>query len=69
MGTVVEGSDLDVRLTPREVAGLFRVTPKTIGRWSQAGILPAERTPGGHRRFQPAVVYDLLEFLEGVGDL
>jgi excisionase family DNA binding protein len=44
------------------------VTPKTISRWDQAGILPAIRTKGGHRRFPAQAVYDLLAFLEGVGE-
>ncbi len=41
-------------LTPREVAKLFRVDPKTVARWVKVGQL--ERgcyivTPGGHRRY------------------
>lgn len=38
-------------LTPGEVASLFRVTPKTVTRWAEAGKLSAVRTLGGHRRF------------------
>jgi len=38
-------------LTPGEVAALFRVTPKTVTRWAEAGKLPVVRTMGGHRRF------------------
>jgi len=56
-------------LTPGEVADLFRVTPKTVSRWHDSGILPAQRTAGGHRRFPAGPVYDLFEFLEGVGEL
>ena len=37
-------------LTPGEVAVLFRVDPKTVTRWAQAGKLSAVRTLGGHRR-------------------
>ena len=44
-------TDPDALLTPAEVAALFRVTPKTITRWAEAGKLPAIRTLGGHRRF------------------
>ena len=68
MGTAVDQPDLEALLTPREVAALFGVTPKTIARWDAAGILPGERTTGGHRRFPAAAVYDLLAFLEGVGE-
>ena len=38
-------------LTSGQVATLFRVTPKTVTRWAEAGKLPAIRTLGGHRRF------------------
>lgn len=38
-------------LTPAEVARLFRVDPKTVTRWAQAGKLSSIRTLGGHRRF------------------
>jgi excisionase family DNA binding protein len=44
-------TDPNALLTPAEVASLFRVTPKTITRWAEAGKLPAIRTLGGHRRF------------------
>lgn len=50
--TVVDDlTDPNALLTPGEVASLFRVTPKTITRWAEAGKLPAIRTLGGHRRF------------------
>jgi excisionase family DNA binding protein len=39
-------------LTPAQVAELFAVTPRTIRRWSDAGMLPAFRTVGGQRRFR-----------------
>lgn len=41
----------DELLTPRQVADLFKVDPKTVTRWAKAGLLEAERTLGGHRRF------------------
>lgn len=68
MGTAVDHAATDVLLAPREVASLFDVTPKTIARWDAAGILPGERTRGGHRRFPAAAVYELLAFLEEVGE-
>lgn len=39
-------------MTPAEVAALFRVSPKTVARWSRSGRLTALRTLGGHRRFR-----------------
>ena len=47
-------------LTPREVAALFRVDPKTVARWASDGRLSAVRTLGGHRRFKATEVYALL---------
>ncbi len=49
-------------LTPAEVSRLFSVDPKTVTRWAQAGVIPAEhiiRTLGaggglGHRRYRRA---------------
>ena len=47
-------------LTPGEVAVLFRVDPKTVTRWAQAGKLSTVRTLGGHRRFHEHEVRQLL---------
>ena len=38
-------------LTSNEVASLLRVSPVTIRQWAQKGMISAEFTPGGHRRF------------------
>ena len=38
-------------LTPNEVAALFMVSPITVRQWAQKGLLKAEVTLGGHRRF------------------
>lgn len=48
-------------LTPAEVAGLFRVDPKTVTRWAKAGKLTSIRTLGGHRRYRANEVYALLD--------
>lgn len=59
--TVATDADTDDRLlTPREVATLFRVDPKTVARWAAAGRISAIRTPGGHRRFRESEVRTLL---------
>jgi len=47
-------------LTPSEVAALFRVDPKTVTRWAQAGKIGSIRTLGGHRRFRETEVRALL---------
>jgi excisionase family DNA binding protein len=39
-------------LTPKEVAAELMVTPETVRLWEQKGLLPAELTLGGHRRFK-----------------
>ena len=38
--------DSDRLLTPREVAAMFRVDPKTVTRWAQAGKLQYVRYIG-----------------------
>lgn len=52
--------DHEKLLTPREVAAVFRVDPKTVARWATAGRIGAIRTPGGHSRFRAADVDALL---------
>ena len=51
--------DAEILLTPREVADLFGVDPKTVTRWAKAGKLTSIRTLGGHRRFRTSEVEDL----------
>ena len=50
----------DRLLTPREVADLFRVDPKTVTRWADEGRLSSIRTLGGHRRYSELEVTHLL---------
>ena len=38
-------------LTSNELARVLGVSVATVRRWADAGLLPAERTAGGHRRF------------------
>ena len=51
--------EAEILLTPREVAELFGVDPKTVTRWAKAGKLTSIRTLGGHRRFRKSEVDDL----------
>ena len=53
-------SDSQVLMTPAEVAALFRVDPKTVTRWADAGKRTAVRTLGGHRRYRQDEVQNLL---------
>ena len=43
-------------LQPAEVAAILQVSPKTISRLAQQGLLPYQRTLGGQRRYpEPAI--------------
>jgi len=46
-------------LRSAEVAAIFQVSPKTIARWAQLGLLPNQRTLGGHRRSPAAAIEEL----------
>jgi excisionase family DNA binding protein len=52
--------ETEALMTPAEVAGAFRVDPKTVTRWAKAGRLTAIRTPGGHRRYRESEIRALL---------
>ena len=56
--------DYPAFLTPREVAEIFGVRTTTVARWSREGLLPAQLTPGGHRRYRRQDVQRLLEHHE-----
>ncbi len=56
MNRIPDGETL---LTPREVADIFGVDPKTVTRWAKAGKLTSIRTLGGHRRYRKSEVDDL----------
>jgi len=58
-------TEVEVLLTPSEVASLFRVDPKTVTRWAKAGKLTPIRTLGGHRRYRKSEVQSLLGIQEG----
>jgi len=43
-------------LRSADVAAILQVSPKTVARWAQQGLLPCQRTLGGHRRYpEPAI--------------
>lgn len=41
------------RLTSREAARFLGVSEASVKRWADSGLIPAEKTAGGHRRFRP----------------
>ena len=51
-------------LTPNEAARLLMVSPVTLRQWAQKGMVKAQSTAGGHRRFRRA---DLAEFAQERG--
>ena len=46
-------------LRSAEGAAIMQVSPKTIARWAQLGLLPCQRTLGGHRRYPEAAIREL----------
>ena len=50
-------------LMPAEVAALFRVDPRTVGKWAQQGKIRSIRTLGGHRRYRESEVLTLRDSL------
>lgn len=40
-------------MTSKDAARLLGVSEASVKRWADAGLLPAEKTAGGHRRFRP----------------
>ena len=52
--------EAEALLTPAEVAGLFRVNPKTVTRWANSGKLTTLRTLGGHRRYRESEIRNLV---------
>lgn len=51
----------DTLLTSHEVGGLIQVNPTSVNKWVADGLIPAFRTPGGHRRIR---AIDLVSFLD-----
>jgi excisionase family DNA binding protein len=60
----IDGVPMDVDsakpLSGAEVGALFRVTSKTVTKWSREGKLKSFKTLGGHRRYRRSEVMALL---------
>ena len=50
---------MQARLRTAEVADRLHVHPKTVARWAKQGLLPYQRTFGGHGRFPEAALRKL----------
>jgi excisionase family DNA binding protein len=50
-------------LRAAEVAARLHVSPKTVARWAKDGRLPYRRTLGGHRRYDPDRIDQLVRAL------
>ena len=55
-------------LTISEAARFLGVSLSTVRRWSDAGVLPSYRTPGGQRRFSREQIDEFLRSLEQGGE-
>ena len=49
------------RLTTYQISNMLEVSDQSVSNWIDSGLLPAERTPGGHRRVDRE---DLIAFLK-----
>jgi excisionase family DNA binding protein len=52
-------------LTPSEVARVLHVSPNTVSRWADTGLLSCLVTLGGHRRFARAAVEEARRRMAG----
>jgi excisionase family DNA binding protein len=50
-------------LRAAEVAARLQVSPKTVSRWAKQGRLAHRRTLGGHRRYDPDQIDQLVRAL------
>jgi len=50
-------------LRSAEVVAILQVSPKPISPWAQQGLLPYQRTLGGHRRNPEPAIRELLASL------
>ncbi len=51
-------------LKTSEAAQRLHVTPKTVARWAKEGMLPFQRTLGGHRRYSEAAIKEIAASLQ-----
>jgi excisionase family DNA binding protein len=56
-------------LTPGQAARLLHVSPKTVDRWANQGLVPCLVTLGGHRRFSAQAIRELAEDMAARGEV
>jgi excisionase family DNA binding protein len=57
--------DTPVRwLLPAAAAALLKVDPRTVARWASEGKITAQRTLGGHRRYDEPEIRALADALK-----
>ena len=64
--TVDKRDDSNELIRPGKAASLFGVKTKSLRRWHAAGLLAAQRTAGGHRRYRESDVRALVAELSEV---
>ena len=52
-------------LTPSQVARVLHVSPKTVSRWADQGLLSCVITLGGHRRFRRQEIKEVVRRMTG----
>ncbi len=50
-----------------EAARILEVSPKTVSRWADKGLIPCVTTLGGHRRFLRSTVEEIRRVMFGEG--
>lgn len=53
-------------LLPAEAAAILKVHPRTVSKWARAGRITAQRTLGGHRRYDGSEIRALAAQLRAV---
>ena len=56
---VPTAQDSETYVTAGEAARMLRVSPKTVSRWADKGLIACMVTLGGHRRFLRRTVEDI----------
>jgi len=64
--TTPERDEADRLLPPRKLVALFGVSSQSLRNWHAAGLLAAQRTAGGHRRYRESEVRALVAELQAV---
>ena len=61
-----ERDERDRLILPREAAAMFGVSSRSLRRWATLGLIGAQRTMGGQRRYRESEVRALVAELSEV---